>query len=116
MFASLRRILSDDTPGLRAKVLGIYAVLLSVNLGLWGVSLVTAFRYPAILLLAPAAYTLGMRHAFDADHIAAIDNGDTQVDARSQEARHRRPLLFTGSLDGSVRRRCADRIGRQLSA
>jgi nickel/cobalt transporter (NiCoT) family protein len=74
MFTTLRRILSDETPGLRAKVLGIYALLLSANVLLWGVSIATAFKYPEFLLLAPAAYTLGLRHAFDADHIAAIDN------------------------------------------
>ncbi|WP_082743941.1 HoxN/HupN/NixA family nickel/cobalt transporter [Alicyclobacillus mali (ex Roth et al. 2021)] len=31
-------------------------------------------HHPALLGLGAVAYTLGMRHAFDADHIAAIDN------------------------------------------
>ncbi len=31
-------------------------------------------RYPAMLGLGVLAYTLGLRHAFDADHISAIDN------------------------------------------
>jgi nickel/cobalt transporter (NiCoT) family protein len=31
-------------------------------------------RYPALTGLATLAYTFGLRHAFDADHIAAIDN------------------------------------------
>lgn len=31
-------------------------------------------RYPQILGMAILSYTLGLRHAFDADHIAAIDN------------------------------------------
>ncbi|MGO8946565.1 MAG: HoxN/HupN/NixA family nickel/cobalt transporter [Ktedonobacterales bacterium] len=74
MFATLRRILSDDTPGLRAKVLGIYALLFSINVVLWGLTIFTSFKYPVFLLLAATAYTLGLRHAFDADHIAAIDN------------------------------------------
>lgn len=74
MFATLRHVLSDDTPGLRRKIVGIYALLLSLNVVLWGVSLVTAVRYPVFLALAAAAFTLGLRHAFDADHIAAIDN------------------------------------------
>jgi len=74
VFATLRRILSDDTPGLRAKVLSIYALLLCANMLLWGFTFITSFKYPIFLLLAATAYTLGLRHAFDADHIAAIDN------------------------------------------
>src|ERR1043166_2075284 len=31
-------------------------------------------RNPALTGLATLAYTFGLRHAFDADHIAAIDN------------------------------------------
>ena len=74
MLATLRHILSDETPGLRRKVLGVYALLLSVNVVLWTVSLVTSAAYPVFLALAITAFLLGLRHAFDADHIAAIDN------------------------------------------
>jgi len=35
---------------------------------------VVAPRYPQMMGLGLLAYTLGLRHAFDADHIAAIDN------------------------------------------
>jgi high-affinity nickel-transport protein len=74
MFATVRRVLSDTTPGVRQKVLGIFALLLSVNIGLWIVTLVTATQYPIVLGLAVAAYGFGLRHAVDADHISAIDN------------------------------------------
>jgi len=74
MLASLRRVLSDSTPGVRSKVIGVYTLLISVNILLWVITLITAIHYPAILALAVPAYTLGLRHAFDADHIAAIDN------------------------------------------
>jgi nickel/cobalt transporter (NiCoT) family protein len=75
MFASLRRVLSDKTPGLRQKVILLYAFLIAVNLLLWGVTFYTWLQYPAFLLaLAVPAYLLGLRHAVDADHIAAIDN------------------------------------------
>ena len=41
----------------------------------WGtVWFVVAPRYPFMLGLAGLAYAFGLRHAFDADHIAAIDN------------------------------------------
>jgi len=33
-----------------------------------------AAHYPALLGLGLAAYMFGLRHAFDADHIAAIDD------------------------------------------
>ncbi|MFT8318149.1 MAG: HoxN/HupN/NixA family nickel/cobalt transporter [Sporolactobacillus sp.] len=36
--------------------------------------ILAAGSYPVILGLGLLAYTLGLRHAFDADHIAAIDN------------------------------------------
>jgi high-affinity nickel-transport protein len=74
VIATLRRVLSDSTPGLRTKVLGIYGLLLGVNAVLWVVALLTSLRYPVFLAVAIAAYALGLRHAFDADHIAAIDN------------------------------------------
>lgn len=74
MFANLRRVMSDETPGLRPKVIGIYSVLLSVNVVLWVLTLIAAVRYPILLPVAVAAYFFGLRHAVDADHISAIDN------------------------------------------
>ena len=40
----------------------------------FGLFLYYAPRNPALAGLAALAYTFGLRHAFDADHIAAIDN------------------------------------------
>src|SRR5438105_12785611 len=40
----------------------------------WGLFLWYARSNPALAGLGPLAYTFGLRHAFDADHIAAIDN------------------------------------------
>ncbi|XJZ26646.1 HoxN/HupN/NixA family nickel/cobalt transporter [Bacillota bacterium Lsc_1132] len=48
-------------------------VLLLHILGL-GFLLVSAKEHPLLLGLAFVSYTLGLRHAFDADHIASIDN------------------------------------------
>ena len=59
---------------LRWRIAGIYAVLLIANAGAW-LWAVLAFRdHPVLLASAVLAYTLGLRHAVDADHIAAIDN------------------------------------------
>jgi len=59
---------------MRAKIVGLYALLAAGNLLAWGWA-VTAFKGDAVLLgTAFLAYTFGLRHAVDADHIAAIDN------------------------------------------
>jgi high-affinity nickel-transport protein len=49
------------------------AILLLHLLG-WGLFLFYARHNPALAGLGTLAYTFGLRHAFDADHIAAIDN------------------------------------------
>ena len=49
------------------------AVLLLHLLG-WGLFLFYSRNNPALAGLGSLAYTFGLRHAFDADHIAAIDN------------------------------------------
>jgi high-affinity nickel-transport protein len=74
MLANFRRVFSDSTPGLRPKVIGIYSFLIGINAALWVVTLLTAISYPFILPIALLAYSFGLRHAFDADHISAIDN------------------------------------------
>jgi high-affinity nickel-transport protein len=40
----------------------------------WGTYLHYAARYPPLVGLGFAAYMLGLRHAFDADHVAAVDD------------------------------------------
>ncbi len=74
MIANITRVFKDDTPGLRSKVVGIYAVLITLNVGLWALTLLASVRYPILLALALPAYSFGLRHAVDADHISAIDN------------------------------------------
>jgi high-affinity nickel-transport protein len=59
---------------MRAKIIGLYAVLAAGNLLAWAWAF-AAFKGDAVLLgTAFLAYTFGLRHAVDADHIAAIDN------------------------------------------
>ena len=48
------------------------------------------------------AYTLGMRHAFDADHISAIDNTTRKLMADGKRPLERRVLLLTRALDDRV--------------
>lgn len=65
---------NDGPAGLRGNVAIIYASLLALNVGAW-VWAIVAFRgQPLLLGTALLAYSFGLRHAVDADHIAAIDN------------------------------------------
>jgi high-affinity nickel-transport protein len=65
----------DDQPSrARTKVAITYVLQLAGNLGAWAWALIAFGDRPALLGIAFLAYLFGLRHAFDADHIAAIDN------------------------------------------
>ena len=74
MRSFLSSILSDDAGHLRRRITGLYALLIAANLGAWVWALLALRGYPVLLGTAMLAYTFGLRHAVDADHIAAIDN------------------------------------------
>ncbi|HTU46798.1 MAG TPA: HoxN/HupN/NixA family nickel/cobalt transporter [Bryobacteraceae bacterium] len=59
---------------MKGRVLGIYLFLGAFNIAAWLIAAVAFHSFPALLATAFLAYTLGLRHAVDADHIAAIDN------------------------------------------
>ena len=59
---------------MRSKLVIPYALLVGGNLLAWGWALFALHDYPVLLGTAVLAYTFGLRHAVDADHIAAIDN------------------------------------------
>ena len=70
----LRAIFDDKTSAIRGKVLAIYLLLIGLNGGAWAWAFIAFRDYSALLGTAFLAYSLGLRHAVDADHIAAIDN------------------------------------------
>ncbi len=59
---------------MRSRVLGLYALLIAVNVGAWALALLVFWAHPVLLGTALLAFTFGLRHAVDADHICAIDN------------------------------------------
>lgn len=64
----------DDEPARLKSKLGLtYAALILANLAAWGWAMMLP-QLPILLGTAFLAYSFGLRHAFDADHIAAIDN------------------------------------------
>jgi high-affinity nickel-transport protein len=65
----------DDQPGeIGIKTATTYVFLIATNIGAWLWAWVAFADHPALLGTAFLAYMFGLRHAFDADHIAAIDN------------------------------------------
>jgi high-affinity nickel-transport protein len=75
--ASTRRL----SPAERTRLLLMAAVIVALNAAGWCIFVFTVlphhFRYDKLgigLGVAVTAWTLGLRHAFDADHISAIDN------------------------------------------
>ncbi|MGI4975524.1 MAG: HoxN/HupN/NixA family nickel/cobalt transporter [Janthinobacterium lividum] len=70
----LRRVTEDGPSGVRARVVAIYVVLAVANVGAWLWAFVAFRHFPLLLGTALLAYSFGLRHAVDADHIAAIDN------------------------------------------
>ena len=57
------------------RELGIlYLLIAALHLVGWGVCVGLASQHPALVGMGVAAYVLGLRHAFDADHIAAVDD------------------------------------------
>jgi len=68
------RVLSNGDASLKRRVTGIYAFLIAINILVWIWAFAALHGMPLLLGTAFLAYTFGLRHAVDADHIAAIDN------------------------------------------
>jgi nickel/cobalt transporter (NiCoT) family protein len=74
MTSAFQHLFSDRAGHLRSKIAGIYAILVIFNAGAWLWAVAAFHRFPVLLGTAFLAYSFGLRHAVDADHIAAIDN------------------------------------------
>jgi len=79
MIHRLFQVFSDSNHEVRSKLFGIYAVLIAINVGAWLWALVAFHDHPILLGTALLAYSFGLRHAVDADHIAAIDNATRKL-------------------------------------
>jgi nickel/cobalt transporter (NiCoT) family protein len=60
--------------GERQRLAGFFSAVALLHVVGWGALLLYGVGHPAFLGLGGLAYTFGLRHAFDADHISAIDN------------------------------------------
>lgn len=70
----LKEAFSDAAAGQRGKLVALFSLLIGLNIAVWLLSLAMFRGNPALLGTAVLAYVFGLRHAVDADHIAAIDN------------------------------------------
>jgi high-affinity nickel-transport protein len=74
MITLLRRAFDDRADHMSGRIIGLYSLLITVNLAVWVWALLLFRDHPVLLGTALLAYSFGLRHAVDADHIAAIDN------------------------------------------
>jgi nickel/cobalt transporter (NiCoT) family protein len=74
MLGKFFKVISDGDASLRSRVVGLYGLLISANVLVWVWALAVLHDKPVLLGTALLAYSFGLRHAVDADHIAAIDN------------------------------------------
>ena len=72
--ARLRAMLTPREWRRMLLMFGIIALLHVIGFGIFAVAVVPEHYKGLGIGVAVLAYTLGMRHAFDADHISAIDN------------------------------------------
>ncbi len=73
--SALKAVFNDSSSDIRRKVIGIYTLLIVFNLTAWAVAFLGfSVQYPTLMGVALLAYTFGLRHSVDADHISAIDN------------------------------------------
>ena len=76
---SVLRALDDSDTNLRGKIIAIYVVLIAANIAAWTWAWLAFHNHPVLLATCLRAYSFGLRHAVDADHIAAIDNATRKL-------------------------------------
>jgi nickel/cobalt transporter (NiCoT) family protein len=92
-----RQSFAAMTPAERRRVLWMYGSILALHL--LGFGIFIGYVLPAHYKLfgvglSVTAYTLGLRHAFDADHISAIDNTTRKAMSQQQGTGKPRPFGF----------------------
>ena len=74
MLNAFRRIFDDSSAKVKGKIIGMYVFLIAANIGGWVYAFAAFHNNPLFIGTALLAWGYGLRHAVDADHIAAIDN------------------------------------------
>jgi len=74
MRSVLNGLIHESAGSMRGKITALFALLMGFNGAAWCWAFIAFHRFPVLLGTAFLAYSFGLRHAVDADHIAAIDN------------------------------------------
>jgi nickel/cobalt transporter (NiCoT) family protein len=82
--SSLRRITGAFDRAERRRLGGFAAAIAALHLTGLGLVVVYAPSHPVLGGLAVLAYSFGLRHAFDADHISAVDNAIRKLIAEGE--------------------------------
>lgn len=85
---------APNRAGDKRKLALFYLALIGANIATWAWALLAFANQPALLGASLLAYGLGLRHAIDADHIAAIDNVTRKLMADGQRP-HAVGLFFS---------------------
>ena len=70
----MSRRFPSASAGLRGRIVLVTVGLIACNALAWLFAIVTFHHHPLLMGTALLAFSFGLRHAVDADHIAAIDN------------------------------------------
>lgn len=62
------------SPNEWVRLTGLYGFIAFLHIAGWGLFVVYSTHYPTLAGLGVVAYLFGLRHAFDADHISAVDD------------------------------------------
>jgi high-affinity nickel-transport protein len=82
--AEVSRARRAFTPAEWRRLAGFGGAVVALHVVGWGLLLIFATAQPVLVGLGTLAYTFGLRHAFDADHIAAIDNTTRKLRQQGQ--------------------------------
>lgn len=78
------RLYRGLSPAFRRRLIGIFIILAVLNIAVWVLAFWGSGTNSTLLGLVLLAYGLGLRHAVDADHIAAIDNTTRKLMAEGE--------------------------------
>jgi high-affinity nickel-transport protein len=79
------RLWTESDANVRGRLVALYGFLIAANILIWIWAFAALHGNAVLFGAAFLAYTFGLRHAVDADHIAAIDNSTRKLMQQGQK-------------------------------